>query len=111
MKHKKKNKIRPAPSVQNNRLEETVHRTLIYATGLFEKEGLETGTAYLEASKVIFAYATDFLSGFTIAQWLGNGGDEQRAYDAVRDYIVEAKIIKEVKKEVKTVSARVFRSS
>lgn len=111
VKFKQKNKISLCRGMENNRLEETVHRALIFALNCFEAEGFDTPAAYLEANKVVFGYSNDFINGSTIAQWLAAGGDERRAFEAIKDYIIEAKKVKIILKEVKTISARVFRSS
>ena len=110
IKFKQKDNVHLCRGMENNRLEEMVQRTLNFALNRFEEEGFDTESAYLEANKVIFGYANDFINGSTIAQWLASGGDERRAFDAIKDYIVEAKKVKIVAKEVKTISARVFRS-
>ncbi|MBX9840044.1 MAG: hypothetical protein K2X69_17215, partial [Silvanigrellaceae bacterium] len=82
---------------------------LNFAQICFENEGFDSASAYQEANKVIFGFANDFINGSTIAQWLASGGDERRAYDAIKDYLVEAKKVVVVQKEVKTITARVFK--
>jgi hypothetical protein len=110
IKFKQKDSVHLCRGMESNRLEEMVQRALNFALNRFEEEGFDTASAHLEASKVVFGYANDFINGSTIAQWLAAGGDERRAFEAIKDYIVEAKKVKVVDKEVKTISARVFRS-
>lgn len=111
IKFKQKDRVKLCRGMENNRLEETIHRALLFATIAFEDEGFETSVAYLEATKVVFGFPNDFINGSTIAQWLAAGGDESRAYDAIKDYLVEAKKVKVIMKEVKVIAARVFSSS
>ena len=111
IKFKQKDSVHLCRGMENSRLEEMVQRCLNFALIRFEDEGFDTSAAYLEANKVIFGYANDFINGSTIAQWLASGGDERRAFEAIKDYIIEAKKVKIIQKEIKTISARVFRSS
>ncbi|RDB36327.1 hypothetical protein [Spirobacillus cienkowskii] len=110
-KFKIKDKIVFSRGMEVSYVEESIHRCLLFALNLFEKEGLDTPTSYLEAHKVIFAHPSDFIGGSTIAQWIAAGGDERKAYDAMKDYIIEAKKIKVIMKEVKTITARVFKGA
>ena len=109
IKFKKKDKVSMCRGMEVNRLEEIVQRAVLFAMNCFEAEGFETSLAYLEANKVVFGYANDFINGSTIAQFLAAGGDEKRACEAIKDYIVEAKKVKVVEQEVKTITARVFK--
>lgn len=108
-KFKAKNSVHRARGVQSSYVEDTVHRALNFAQVCFEDEGMDSETAYREANKVVFGFANDFINGHTIAQWLAHGGDERKAYDAIKDYIVEAKKIVVIQQEIKTVTARVFK--
>jgi len=108
-KFKPKNNVHLSRGMETNRLEETIQRALNFAQNCFENEGFDSASAYQEANKVIFGFANDFINGSTIAQWLASGGDERRAYDAIKDYLVEAKKVVVVQKEVKTITARVFK--
>jgi hypothetical protein len=110
-KFKIKDKIVLSRGMEVSYVEESIHRCLICALNLFENEGLDTPTSYLEAHKVIFAHPSDFIGGSTIAQWIAAGGDERKAIDAMKDYIVEAKKIKVIMREVKTITARVFKGA
>lgn len=98
-KFKPKDNVRLSRGMEINRLEETVHRALNFAQLCFESEGFDTANAYLEANKVVFAYSNDFINGSTIAQWLASGGDERIAFDAIKDYVVEAKKVIVIQKE------------
>ncbi len=108
-KFKAKDKVLLARGMQSGNVEETVHRVLNFALVCFENEGFDSESAYREANKVVFGFANDFISGNTIAQWLAHGGDERKAYDAVKDYIIEAKKVVVVQREIKTITARVFK--
>jgi len=110
MKYKKKDKVKLSRGVGENYLEETVQRVLLFATNTFEREGFDTQTAFLEASKIIFAFPNDYLNGYTVAQWMGTGGSEKRAYEAIIDYVAEAKKAETPKKEEKVITAKVFSS-
>ncbi|BBH54190.1 hypothetical protein [Fluviispira sanaruensis] len=110
MKFKVKDKVKLARGVEFKNVESCILRVIDYATFLFEKENLETNWAHLEANKVIFGYPHHFLNGSTVAQWIAGGGDERHAYDAVKDYVTEAKKVVVEKKVLKTVTAKVFRS-
>lgn len=109
-KFKRKDNIILCRGMEINKLEDSIHRALNYALNRLEEEGFETDIAYSEANKVVFAYANPFISGSTIAQWLASGGDEKRAFEAIKDYISESKKVKKISKEVKTISARIFSS-
>ncbi|APJ04750.1 hypothetical protein [Silvanigrella aquatica] len=105
-----KDNILLSRGIQLDRTEESVHRCFLFAFTKFEEEEFDTEAARMEATKVVFGFPNDFINGSTIAQWLATGGDERRAIDAIKDYIIEAKRIKAIEKEVKTITARVFRS-
>lgn len=109
VKFKSKDKVNLSRGMQSTNVEETVHRVLNFALVCFENEGFDSERAYREANKVVFGYANDFINGNTIAQWLAIGGDERKAYDAIKDYIVEAKKVVVIQQEVKTIAARVFK--
>ncbi len=111
IKFQRKDSVHLCRGMEISRLEEMVQRCLNFALIRFGDEGFDTSAAYLEANKVIFGYANDFINGSTIAQWLASGGDERRAFDAIKDYIIEAKKVKIKQNEVKTVTARVFKSN
>lgn len=111
IKFQRKDGVLLCRGMEISRLEEMVQRSLNFALNRFGEEGFDTSSAYLEANKVIFGYSNDFINGSTIAQWLASGGDERRAFDAIKDYIIEAKKVKVIQKELKTVTARVFKSS
>ncbi|KAB8028134.1 hypothetical protein [Fluviispira multicolorata] len=110
MKFKVKDHVKLARGIEFKKVEECILRVLDYATQMFEKENLETNWAHLEANKVVFGYPQHYLNGSTVAQWLAGGGDERHAFDAVKDYITEAKKVVIEKKVQKTVAAKVFRS-
>lgn len=108
-KFKAKDNVLLARGMQSENVEETVHRVLSFALVCFENEGFDSESAYREANKVVFGYANDFINGSTVAQWLAHGGDERKAYDAIKDYIIEAKKVVVIQREIKTITARVFK--
>lgn len=110
MKFHIREKIKYARGIQFVNYENCVLRVLDRATLLFEKENFEPTRAYREANKLVFSFPHHLLNGATIAQYLAGGGEEVRALEAIKDYIQEAKVVKIEKVEVKTVTARVFRS-
>ena len=81
-----------------------------FTCSVFEKENIENQTAYNESSKLIFSKPLVLLNGKTVAQWIGRGGDEMKAREAIHDFISEAKKIQNREFEERTIIARVFSS-
>ena len=72
---------------------ETIIHLYEYAVTCYQKENVKFHIAKEEALKLIMSQTMIFLGKQTVVKWIQKGGDEGKAQDAIKDWIMEAKKI------------------